>query len=247
MKTAIILTGAMRSFDKCLPNLQWHVFRHFPGAKFYCVTADDEDSWMAKSLIPGVPHIRAVTQPEMIIPPGCPNEWTPGKPYMHEPYHISVDPRHVLGQLWMLREGWRLYQEANESADLIIRCRPDLWFHSFEVPKFVRMRTNPKSYVDGNGTLAFTPRWGRFGGCNDRFALLEAVAAEAYFTAYDNIPEMISEGAPLHPETLVRYAMERKKCVVYDDMKADFSTLRKTGEMRPPEITGSDLLDAAMR
>lgn len=244
MNTAIILTGAMRSFDKCLPNLQWHVFRHFPGAKFYVATADDEDAEKAALFDRLTPRpdfrIKLCKQPEMIIPPGCPNEWTPGKPYMHEPYHISVDPRAVLGQLWMLREGWRLYQEANEPADLIIRCRPDLWFHSFD-SRFIAQAGWPTD------ESAFTPWWGQFGGVNDRFALLGKNAAEHYFTTYDKIPRLVSGGAPLHPETLVAASLRDGGCIIVDNLEAEFSTLRKSGEMRPPEITMIDLAHAAMR
>lgn len=250
MTTAIIYTGHLRSFEKCLENQRWHVLRHFPNASFYIVTEEDEDAHkagMLKAKYPGVVEIRYVKQPPMVIPNGCPDEWQPGLPYMHEPYHISVDPRHVLGQLWMLREGWRLYQEANDPADLIIRIRPDLWFHSFTKPHGLHMSVNTgenkKTPYSAFEDVAWTPRFGKFGGCNDRFALLGAKAAEAYFTAHDNIPAMLAEGAPLHPETLVRYAMERRGISVLDDMRADFSTLRKTGEMRPPEVTHSDLMD----
>jgi hypothetical protein len=35
--------------------------------------------------------------------------------------------------------------------------------------------------------------------------------------------------------------MKRVGISICDDMKAEFSTLRKTGEMRPPEITMIDL------
>ena len=228
MNTAIIVTGAMRSAERCLPNLQWFVFRHFPDAKFYIVTEDDEDAHKTDLFKGAV--VRKVKQPQMEIPPGCPDTWTQGQPYMHEPYAISVHPHAVLGQLWMLRAGWRLYQEANEPADLVIRCRPDLWFHSFR-PVRVACATD-----------AYTPSWGRFGGVNDRFALLGKTSAEAYFTTYDKIPHLIKSGAPLHPESLVRASLEEGGCYVMDDMHAIFSTLRKSGEMRPPEITAVDFL-----
>ncbi len=239
VKTAIIYTGHMRSFDKTWRNHQWFVWRHFPGAKFYCVTEDDEDAHKV-SFLPPSAFVRKVKQPEMVMPAGCPAQWTPGQPYMHEPYHISVPPSAVMGQLWMLREGWRLYEEGGERADLVIRIRPDLWFHSFKYPGHFGTLPPDKEQ-------AWTPRWGKFGGSNDRFAILGSDAAEAYFTAYDNIPAMIKEGAPLHPETLVDYAMTRKGITVHRNMKADFSTLRKTGEMRPPEVGWSDVLDASMR
>ncbi len=266
MKVAVIMTGAVRSFSKCLPNLEWHVFRHFPGAKFYCVAPIDGDEGELSRLRDKHTDvsIKCVVQPEMVMPAGCPAQWTPGQPYMHEPYAISVPPSAVMGQLWMLREGWRLYEEGGEQADLVIRIRPDLWFHSFELPHGIRVTVKDEArQILGtmdiqNPTTAWTPRWGRFGGSNDRFALLGSGAAQAYFTAYDNIPDMIKEGAPLHPETLVDYAMTRKGITVNRNMKADFST-RRTEEwvakmraqgrdepiMRPPEVTGSDLLDAA--
>lgn len=236
MKTAIILTGAMRSFERCLPNLQWIVFRHFPNAKFYIATEDDEDAHKA-DLLKGA-TVRKVKQPQMIIPIGCPTTWTQGMPYMHEPYAISVHPSAVMGQLWMLREGWKLFKEANEPAELVIRCRPDLWFHSFEVPP---MFVDGKNFfTDGRESIASVPWWGRFGGVNDRFALLGAKAAEHYFTTYDKIPRLISEGAPLHPESLVAASLHDGKASICDDMKAEFSTLRKDGQIRYAEITAID-------
>ena len=247
MNVAVIYTGAMRSFDKCLENQRWHVLRNFPGASFYIVTEEDEDAKKAELLrekYPGAVEIRYVKQPQMVIPNGCPDEWTPGRPYTHEPYHISVHPHAVLGQLWMLNEGWKFYQSFHDKADLVIRIRPDLWFHSFEKPRWFCESTN--AYADGLDGIACTPWWGRFGGCNDRFALLGSKAAEAYFTAYATIQKMIDEGAPLHQETLIHYAMKRAGISICDDMKAEFSTLRKTGEMRPPEITMIDLAHAGM-
>lgn len=237
MKTAVIITGAMRSFERCLPNLDWFVFRHFPDAKFYVATHDDEDAIKAALLGPRLHRMEKFVQPEMIAPEGCPPHWVQGQPYMHEPYAISVPPAHVLGQLWINEQGWKLYKDTGEPADLVIRCRPDLWFHSFEMPHGIE-------YCRKNGTgeqIAFTPWWGRFGGCNDRFAILGSVSAEAYFTAYSNTPKLIKGGAPLHPESLVYASMKQAGISVCDDMLAEFSTLRKTGEMRAPEITGIDI------
>ncbi len=258
MKVALIYSGGMRSFDKCWQNHRWFVWRHFPGAKVYCVTEQDEDAHKAQMLkahFTAGAEVRYVKQPEMVMPAGCPASWTPGQPYMHEPYHISVPPSAVMGQLWMLREGWRLYEEGGEQADLVIRIRPDLWFHSFEKPHGIPTGEKIPIVLESGawieppetGSFAWTPRWGRFGGSNDRFALLGPKAAQAYFTAYDNIPDMIKEGAPLHPETLVDYAMTRNGVTVNRNMKADFSTLRKTGEMRPPEVGWSDVLDAGQQ
>jgi hypothetical protein len=159
----------------------------------------------------------------------------------------------------MLREAWRLYQEAGDPADLIIRIRPDLWFHSFQFPHPFRVfQHDPKKVIyemtvdestaakfqcqlEERSETACTPWWGRFGGINDRFALLGSKAAEHYFTTYDKIPRLIQEGAALHPESLVAASLRDGGISICDDMKAEFSTLRKSGEMRHPEITMIDL------
>ena len=54
---------------------------------------------------------------------------------MHEPYAISVPPTHIMGQLWTLQEGWRLFMDVGLGAELVVRVRPDLWFQRFEVPR----------------------------------------------------------------------------------------------------------------
>lgn len=237
MKTAIIYTGALRSFDKCLPNHRYMVHRHFPGAKFYIACHRDEDAHKADLLVGAT--VRGMKQPEMIAPAGCPTEWHgPGKPYMHEPYSISVSPQAVLGQLWMLRQGWQLYLDANEPADLIIRIRPDLWFHSYEHPDKINDWIFP--------SVAYCPWWGQFGGINDRFALLGRVAASAYFTTYGQIPSLVGAGAPLHPESLVHAALYANGCYAKANLKTEFSTLRKSGEYRPPEIFSWDLAHVAL-
>ncbi len=239
MKTVFIYSGGMRSFDRTWRNHQWFIWRHFKDARFYCCTEDDEDAHKVSFLPPGA-TVRKVKQPEMVMPAGCPPTWTQGQPYMHEPYAISVPPSAVMGQLWMLREGWRLYEEGGEHADLVIRIRPDLWFHSFELSSPC-LESKPKSY-------AATPWWGRFGGVNDRFALLRPAAAKNYFTTYDKVAEHIKRGCPLHPESLVWYSLASDSpALINDRMKAEFSTLRKSGEMRPPEISLIDLAHASMR
>lgn len=237
MKVAFIYTGAMRSFDRCLANHRWMIHRHFPEAKFYVVTEDDEDAHKAELLNGAIS--RKLKQPEMIIPAGCPDEWTKGQPYMHEPYAISVDPRAVLGQLWTLREGWRLYEEANDPAHLVIRIRPDIWFHSFEIPTPV--------WESQRNDYAALPWWGHFGGCNDRFALLKPTAAKLYFETYDRIPMLMKHGCPLHPESLVNYSMRFAGCSINNRMRTEFSTVRKNGEVRPPEIFSWDLAHCGLR
>ena len=237
MKTAIIFTGHMRSFEKCLPTLHWHVFRHYPDADFFVSTIEDADAPKAQLLLVKYPsarvEIEAVKeQPDCVADMRAagvdlPNEWLKGKPYTHEPYAISVHPQAVLRQLWQLGEGWSLFcEKADGEYSTIIRCRPDLWFHSFTLP-----------FTPAANDI-FIPWWGNFGGINDRFAIMGNTAASRYFNAYSRIPELMKQGCPLHPESIL--AATQQHCIGHH-LFADFSTLRSNGEMRGPEISSIDI------
>jgi hypothetical protein len=237
MKTAIIISGAMRSFDRCLPTLHWHIFRHFPNADFFVSTVEVANSHKAELLRSKYPNARVEIeavkeQPDCVAEMrgkgvSLPSEWVKGAPYTHEPYSISVHPQAVLRQLWQLEQGWRLYAAKGEGDySTIIRCRPDLWFHSCEI-----------FGLAGNGA-ALVPWWGGFGGVNDRFAILGTTAAARYFQTYLSIPRLMAAGCPLHPESLIAAALEG--CYV-SKLFAEFSTLRNNGEMRSPEISTIDL------
>ncbi len=238
MRTAILYSGGIRSFDKCLPNHAWMIHRHFPGADFYCATVSDADTHKVNCLKQWNGLEIHDKQPDFPLPPRCPAQWTPGKYYSHEPYFISVSPAAIIGQLWQLQNVWNLIPDGKE-YDCYIRIRPDIWFHEFEKPfkKYEDMGAN----VWPVPVMAFTPYFGRFGGCNDRFAILGAKAAEAYFNTYSLMNRLIADGCPLHPESLIKAALESEGCVINDQLNAVFSTLRTSGEMRQPEISAVDI------
>jgi hypothetical protein len=169
------------------------------------------------------------------MPAGVPDEstWRSGACFTHEPYAISVPPQAVLRQLWQLNETWKLYMRSGDFGhDTFLRIRPDLWMHSF------CGGAKPLSII------AATPWWGRFGGINDRLAVMGPRAAAAYFTTFEHIPDLIAAGCPLHPETLVRASIESAGCHVSDGLLAEFSTLRSNGESRGPEISPIDFVHA---
>jgi hypothetical protein len=257
MKTALLYSGHARTFAYCAPNHRWMVWRHFKDAHVFASLVDDSDADLfrtrCKSL--GVPqdhiHVELVRQPEHIpLPAGCPAEgsYIEGQNFMHEPYAISVPPQAVLKQLWHLNRVWQFASESVESFDCYVRIRPDLWFHSFTRPDFCGVKT-----IDGKIKLeyeiqpvsAFVPWWGRFGGVNDRFAILGAKAAQAYFTTYRNIEAMIDEGCALHPESLVARGLTygTSGIAVVHKMAVEFSTVRKDGKWRPPEISAGDIAE----
>lgn len=278
-KTAVIYSGAMRSFARTLPNHAWMLHRHLGEVDFFVSTYQDEDAHTADLLRLRYPNSRVEIE---VVPeqPDCvaemrgkgvelPAKWVPGQPYTHEPFAISVNPQSVLRQLWQLQKGWELMERLGNKQnvtmgpvsagqlvtadkiiqvpdyDVIVRCRPDLWFQSFTKPEIQRAEQcefgiytfEPKS------DRAFLPWWGAFGGCNDRFAILGATAAEGYFHAYEKAARLMKAGCPLHPETLVFQAMEGID--VRSTMLTEFATLRKDGTMRHPEISAVDIAHLA--
>ncbi len=245
MKTAVLYTGHMRTFAHCLPTQKWQVLRHYaPDLTFYVSTIKDEDaeSWrLLEKHFPGCPvYVEVVPeQPHIPLPAGLPPEssWREGACFTWEPFAISVPPQAVLRQLWQLNETWKLYRRSGEFGhSMFIRMRPDSWMQGYQHPE--------DSGWDAQG--AFTPWWGRFGGINDRMAILGPVAAEAYFTTFARLPELIAAGCPLHPESLVCASLTAAGCPPSHKLRAEFSTLRKNGECRSPEISPIDFVHACM-
>lgn len=234
MSTAFIITGQMRTFGRLHKNQHWQVFRHFEGPHFFVSVANDEqakDAELYKQY--GKTFIEYVDQPEHIpLPDGCPPEesWVDGRNFMHEPYSISVSPQAVLKQLWAMNQGWQwfLKNRGDTQFKTFVRIRPDLHFFYFE-------------NLGLTGNMARTPWWGRFGGVNDRFALLAPAVAEHYFTTFTHIPRMIQGGAPLHPESLIRESIRESGATLWDDLPVSFATVRLNGELRMPEISADDM------
>jgi len=278
-KTAVIYTGAMRSFARSLPNHAWMLHRHLGEVDFFVSTYQDEDAHTADLLRLRYPNSRVEIE---VVPeqPDCvaemrakgvelPAEWVPGQPYTHEPFSISVNPQAVLRQLWQLQKGWELMERLGNKQnvtmgpvsagqfvtadkisqvpdyDVIVRCRPDLWFQSFQMPSFNEFVSKHSTHIPDVllHQAAFVPWWGGFGGCNDRFAILGSTAAEGYFHAYEKTARLMKAGCPLHPETLVFQSMER--IGVRSTILTEFATLRKDGTMRHPEISAADIAHLA--
>lgn len=230
MSTAVLISGHMRTFKVCAYTQRWHVIRHFEQPHFYvCTVADDqaEDWKMLQKLYPGAPI-------EVCVVPRQPDLPEPTETIRFEPYERSVPVQAVLRQLWQLNEAWKHYVAVGKSHKHFVRIRPDLFFQSFRKPEFI-LRND-----------AFTPWWGRFGGVNDRFALLGEVSAEAYFTTFAKLEALLAAGCPLHPESLVKASLIEARCELSDHLAAEFSTLRLNGECREPEISNIDLAHAGL-
>ncbi len=157
----------------------------------------------------------------------------PKKFGLYAPYQNAASHPQLMLQHWYQNEVWKFYLEADKSTvdpgSLFIRMRGDNFFKNFTRPSNPFPRT------------VYSPWWGRFGGINDRFAVMDREAAKVYFTMYEKIDELLALGCPFHPETLLKCALELGKITSIDHMDAVFDTYRVTGNHRPAE---SEMLPA---
>lgn len=250
MSTAVLISGQMRTFAQTFSTFRWHVLRHFADPHFFITVQDNPDCASIDLLRAeyGADHVHADlrTDPDFsVLDPGL-LSLVSGPCYYQAPYANAASPHQLLLQHWYQNECWKHFQTLNAQLSTpnrqfstIIRTRGDLWFHSFAPPP----NSPPFAYPD----IALTPWWGRFGGINDRFAILGHEAARAYFTTYDHIPELLAAGCPFHPESLVAASLERSACVVRTTLRTEFTTFRTNRQHRPPEIAPWDIAHAALR
>lgn len=237
--TAIIISGQARTFARCFANLKWQVFDKLENPHFFASVADDVDASSTNLLglmSPAPVHIERVTPPVLSEPPF--------ETSLHVPYAITptktpgVGPlQGILRQLWHNSRAWKFAMENGAGdCDVVVRCRPDLHFGRFEMPRPGERKICDSAFIpnmhilprDIRASEAFTPYWGHYGpGANDRFAIMGKLAAKAWFETYDVLPELLAAGVPFHPETLVGAALERAGCTISRTLLAEFSFCRK--------------------
>jgi hypothetical protein len=193
----IFYSGQARTFRSCWPNHWWYVLRHFPEAKVFASVADDAQARDMELLRQRFPKakIEVVKQPDFAEAEKYEtmNAWGG--------YPLSAKAANVLKAFWHYEKVWKM--KGGEVFDINVRIRPDLWFQEMELPGHVE------------AWECWTAPWGSWGGINDRFAIMGAKAAESYMTAHSGMMGLLEAGAPFHPETLTRAAVERNggKCV----------------------------------
>lgn len=231
MSTAVIYSGQARTFLRCFPTHRWHVFRHFTDLRFYVSVEDDEragDMDVLREHYEHV-HIERVKTPADL--PEIPIERGNAAPYANAASH-----RQLMAQHWANQRAWEFYQSFAPVGNVVLRMRCDQFFHSFARPtghdvQDVDLTTEPE-WRAVRSREALTPWWGRFGGVNDRFAVLGFSAAEHYFTTFSKIPRLLDAGCPFHPESLVKASLLDGGVDLRETLLAEFSTERMNGERR---------------
>jgi len=233
MKTAVLISGQMRTFAKCYPTQKWQIFRHYePDIHFFVSCVDDAQADSVKLLSDDYENVNVERYQDPIDLPAIPIEAGASAPYANAAPHSKLMLQH-----WGNKKVWDFFcaSVATESFDVVIRIRPDLWIHRF-TPPFTKCAT-------AYGTFCFAPWWGKFGGINDRLAISTRGAAEVYFNLYDEIPNLLKHGCPFHPETLLAENLIRGGVPVSSTLMAEFSTERLDGSRRWAEIVMSDIAE----
>lgn len=193
-KVAVFYSGNARTFASCFPNQYFYVLRHFKDVKVYASIASDAEANSVNALQERFKN----TCIEFVDQPAFPKADEMAAKHQHAGYPCTAKGQNILRAFWHYKKAFEMCNQP-DNFDLFVRIRPDIWFQEFDMPPVGCIR-------DWD---CWTPPWGSYGGINDRFAIMGRIAAERYFKAFDMLDIMIAEGAPLHPETLTRYAVER--------------------------------------
>ncbi len=225
LKTAVLISGQLRTFKKCYPTQKWHIFRHYePDIHFFASIRGDDQAKDIVSLHEDYENVKA----ELYDDPTDLPEIAPDKGTF-APYANATTHDKLMLQHWGNKKVWDFFASsaATESFDVIIRIRPDLWIHRFQPP---RIDTYHVPMPFRNTVCA--PWWGKFGGINDRLAVMGREAAETYFNLYSGIDGLLKHGCPFHPETMLSGWLQMCGVTVDNTLMATFSTDRMDGSRR---------------
>lgn len=228
MKTAVIITGQARTFAHCWKTQREAVFRKLDDPTFFVSVVDDAEGRAMHDTLnaayPGKVYFELPQQPAM---PEEQRERFEAESF-HAPWFRSVPVEAIWKQFWHLARGWEFaiqHSRNIEEFERFVRIRPDLHFHNWTHPEANRISPTNRVY---------SPWWGSWGGCPDRFAYIAGYeAAQQYFNVFYRINELLAEGCAYHPETMLARALERAGVNVYQTMDAEFMTVRVKGDSRP--------------
>lgn len=210
MRTAVLLSGEMRSADRCIESIRRHLFP-FLGTDFavFAHVADDPDARKVQLFSPL--RLRIQAQPHL-------DEAN----YVHRSGRGVYGIQPVLRQLWSLQESmalvlespvWREYTHA-------VRLRPDTFFLSDVEP------------IDTWRVGVHVPTFFNFWGLNDRFAFGDFGSMVAYHDRFDQLGEQMARGCIFQPETMLREHLEHHQVPVHRTAVL-FDTIRGEQDGKP--------------
>ena len=237
--TAVLISGQARTFPSTFPTQLWHVYRHFKDLHFFVVLQNTPDAPASVKLLEAKYgkdriHVKLIEDPKDLPMIAAIH----GR---HAPFANAAPHPQLMMQHWYQYQVWKFYKETPREDKTIIRMRTDNFFHSFAPNLPLNKDLEP---IVEEGTV-HSPWWGRFGGINDRFAIMDAPAGESYFCVYPNIQKLLDAGCPFHPESLLKASIEDADMISKDTLDAQFSTWRMDANHRHMEILAGDIAHRA--
>lgn len=215
MRTAVLVSGQMRTLDKCAASIREHVMTWVVPYDVYVHAAADEDAGRACLLQPAATW-------ELLR---CASIVVAEQPFLDEKNYIARTGRGVAGvqrvlrQLWALQQVWRMVAGR---YDWYIRLRPD-----------TECLTDLEQLEDCDPDSLYVPEFCNWWGLCDRFAFGGHAVMERYCNQLDRLDEYIALGGIFHPETFLRWCMNGTPI---RRTKIRFNTLRKDGSRIVPEF-----------
>lgn len=212
MRTAVLISGQMRTGDLCLPSIKRHLLDRLGNFDVYAHIAEDADAEKVKLFHPLVAF--SGPQPDL-------DEAN----YIHRTgrgvYGIQV----VLRQLWSLQESMAMAMGYAEKAGIeythAVRLRSDSWF--------LNDVEDPMTWAPG----VYIPTFYNFWGLCDRFAFGDWASMVAYHDRFANLEGQIERGCIFHPETMLDEHLKFFGVPVHRT-RVLFDTVRADGARVPP-------------
>jgi len=228
MKTAVLVSGQMRSLDVCITSIQKHLLDRIGDYDLLAHVADDEDAWKIDLLKPA--KCVRIKQPAF-----------DEKNYIHRSGRGVIGIQPVLRMFWSMEEANKLKKAAEAERgspyDWVIRLRPDTQFFS----DIEDLATCAPSAI-------YLPTFCNYWGYQDRFAFGGSRAMDVYHEKSALVDTYVAEGGIFHPESILKWAIDRA-AVPVRRTGILFDTLRKNGSRIRPvwEECYGDVLPAWRR
>lgn len=212
MKTAVLISGEVRTLEQCAPSIERHLLRRLGDYEIFAHVALDEDA--AKlDLLPGPITRKLVAQPVL-----------EEANYVHRTGRGVYGIQGVIRQLWSLQESMGMVMEhpygGHQGFTHAVRLRPDTYFLSdIEDPATWQMGVH-------------IPTFFNFYGLNDRFAFGDFWSMVAYHDRFSHLDEQMARGCIFHPETMLKEHLEHENVPVHRTAIL-FDTVRKGPAGKP--------------
>ena len=135
MKTAVLISGQLRTFAKCYPTQKWQIFRHYePDIHFFVSCVDDTQADSAKLLSADYENVNVERYQDPCF--GDDLYMPPERSGAAAPYANATTHYKLMLQHWGNKRVWDFFcsKSQTDSFDVIIRIRPDIWIHRFQPP-----------------------------------------------------------------------------------------------------------------